>query len=453
MIYKRFYFNIIIRVILIFLTCIWLSFSIQQPEKIYTLITITSVSLIQIISLINYINKTNRELARFFAALKDKDSSTHLHFYDEKGSFGELGSILNEIALLIGDSRIDSEKSSKYFEFVVEHIPIGILTINNSGSIKHSNKAIKNILQTKSLNSLTKLKVINDELAYELINLKAGEQKVIKIKLNDIFLQLLVKETLFIFQDETLKLISIQDVKNELEENELISWQRLIGVLTHEIMNSITPISTLTLAINKCLQTVDNNDETRALNTEDINDILINTKLIEERVVGLQEFVQKYRSLTKIQALKTSKFSIKDLLTDCITLFKKQIEEKNISIKYNVEPENTEIEADKKLLEQVIINLIKNAIESFEGNEGNEENKINLFAQRNPENRIEIKITDNGKGIDDEDIDQIFMPFFTTKEQGSGIGLSLARQIIRLHGGKISVQSTIDTGTTFTITL
>jgi signal transduction histidine kinase len=387
-------------------------------------------------ALINYINKTNRELARFFAALKDKDSSTHIHFNDNKGAFKELASTLNDIAEIIGKSRIESEKSSKYFEFVVEHIPIGLLTINRAKKIIHSNKAIKVLLQTESLNNLKKIELINQELCNEIDKIKPGEQKIIRVKLQNQFIQILIRSTQFRYEDEELKLISLQDVKNELEENELISWQKLIRVLTHEIMNSITPISTLTLAIKKCL------------NGNDINDALYNTELIEERSIGLQSFVEKYRSLTKIQSLKTKQFSVHELLDSLISLFKNEIQKQKIEITIDVKPENLSLDADEKLIEQVVINLIKNAIESLlQSNE----KKIGLSAYYNAEKRIEIKVSDSGHGITDEEIDQIFIPFYTTKKQGSGIGLSLARQIMRLHSGNISVQSVPNKETTFTL--
>ncbi len=226
MIYKRFYFNIIVRIILILLNCLWLSFSFRELDKIYTIITLSSLLVIQVISLINYINKTNFELSRFFAALKDEGSSTQLKFNDNKGAFKELASTLNEVADLIGQSRIKSEKSSKYFEFVVEHIPIGILTVNETGNIIHTNQALKKLLCLESVNSLGKIKSTIPDLHKELDNINPGDQKVIRLKINNQFTQILVRSTKFKFENDHLKLISFQDVKNELEENELISWQK-----------------------------------------------------------------------------------------------------------------------------------------------------------------------------------------------------------------------------------
>lgn len=446
MVYKRFYFNIILRVIILFFTCLWLSFSLQQLEKIYTLITISSFTIIQIVLLINYINKTNRELERFFASLKDKDSSTKIRFNDNSGAFKDLAATLNEISELIGKSRIETEKSSKYFEFVVEHIPIGILTLNESGEIIHSNKAVKKLLFTESLKTLDKIRAIHQDLGDEINKIKPGEQKVIKLKLQNQFVQILIKSTQFKFDDENLKLISLQDVKNELEENELVSWQKLIRVLTHEIMNSITPISTLTLATKKCLSVNNKPGTIDTLSNDLIIDALTNTDLIEERSKGLQSFVEKYRSLTKIQALKTSEFSILEFFEKSVSLFKEELRKNNIEIKLNIDPENISLEADEKLLEQVLINLIKNSIESVK----NSNNKtITISALYNSDNQVEISVSDTGKGITDEIIDKIFMPFFTTKEEGSGIGLSLARQIMRLHGGSISVQSVPNKETKF----
>ncbi len=429
------------------LNCLWLSFSFRELDKIYTIITLSSLLVIQVISLINYINKTNFELSRFFAALKDEGSSTQLKFNDNKGAFKELASTLNEVADLIGQSRIKSEKSSKYFEFVVEHIPIGILTVNETGNIIHTNQALKKLLCLESVNSLGKIKSTIPDLHKELDNINPGDQKVIRLKINNQFTQILVRSTKFKFENDHLKLISFQDVKNELEENELISWQKLIRILTHEIMNSITPISNLTLAINKCL-TIDGEPGTiENLDNDQIKDALINTSLIEDRSAGLQEFVEKYRSLTKIQALKISKIELTPLFHKIILLFQDSIDKNNIKIATNTNPEAIMIEADKKLIEQILINLLKNAIESIIHTDHKE---IKMIAHVNADKRTEISVVDNGPGIPDEIIDQIFMPFFTTKEQGSGIGLSLARQIMRLHGGSISAQSS-ETETSFSL--
>ncbi len=212
-------------------------------------------------------------------------------------------------------------------------------------------------------------------------------------------------------------------------------------------MNSITPISNLTLAINKCL-TIDGEPGTiENLDNDQIKDALINTSLIEDRSAGLQEFVEKYRSLTKIQALKISKIELTPLFHKIILLFQDSIDKNNIKIATNTNPEAIMIEADKKLIEQILINLLKNAIESIIHTDHKE---IKMIAHVNADKRTEISVVDNGPGIPDEIIDQIFMPFFTTKEQGSGIGLSLARQIMRLHGGSISAQSS-ETETSFSL--
>jgi nitrogen fixation/metabolism regulation signal transduction histidine kinase len=449
MVYKGFYFNIIIRVILIFLSSFWLSFCLHEPEKIYTIITVSSITILQIVFLINYINKTNRDLARFFSSLKDKDSSTHINFDSTKGAFKELSNVLNDISELIGKSRIETEKNSKYFEFVVEHIPIGLITINNTGKIIHSNKAFCNLLNLESIKSIDKIKSINYELGSEIENIKPGEPKIYKLKINNQFLQLLIRSIRFSFNDEELNLISVQDVKNELEENELISWQKLIRVLTHEIMNSITPISTLTLATKKCLS-IDNKARTSdQISNDTILDALTNIMLIEDRSIGLQNFVEKYRSLTKIQALKTSNFNVLELLERTLSLFKDEIQNKKIEMEISCIPQNILLEADEKLIEQVLINLLKNSIESLESST---KKSISMNSYTNSNNRIEIAISDCGGGISDEIIDQIFMPFYSTKEQGSGIGLSLARQIMRLHGGSISVQSIPKQATTFILT-
>jgi len=257
----------------------------------------------------------------------------------------------------------------------------------------------------------------------------------------------MIRMTEFKFEDEYLRLVSIQDIQTELDEQELISWQRLIRVLNHEVMNSLTPIRTLSHATRLSVEQ-SGLDTGKGKTKQLVEDIQKNTRLIEERSAGLMEFVKKYRDITSIQELEINTFLLKDLLDKITQYFSEECKSRKIKCNLQIEPEQMELSGDQNFLEQVFINLVRNSIEALENTDNPE---INLQASRNSDGQAVIHIHDNGQGIPPEILDDIFTPFFTTKESGSGIGLSFARHIIRLHNGSISLTSEPNVETVITL--
>ncbi|MFC2097700.1 PAS domain-containing sensor histidine kinase [Bacteroidota bacterium] len=453
MVYKNYYINIIVRFILLFLFCLWFSYELNiiinngLSGKVYTLIVSGSLLIFQALWFLHYLNKTNREINRFFSSLKGKDYSLKIPSKSGKGSLNELSVVLNETMEVIRNINVENKKQFQFLQIIVEHVSIGLISFSNNDEVVFINKAAKDLIKLRSVRNINDLKKAGDVLHKEIKKLSPGTQKLLKIRINDEFLQLIIKSSELKLNDEILKLVSLQNVKNELEENELQSWQRLIRVLTHEIMNSITPITTLTLAIKKCLS-VENEEIQNNVDNYLIKDAIKNTDLIEERSKGLIKFVENYRSITLINKLKTENIRLDEFLKDICDFFNEELNSRNIKTIVRVNPVNLVLHADKKLLEQLIINLIKNSIEALEGKK---ESIIQLSSFKTIDEKIQIQVSDNGKGIMEELIDDIFIPFFTTKKAGSGIGLSLSRQIMRLHGGRIIVHSEPDVETIFTL--
>src|SRR5690606_11575781 len=244
---------------------------------------------------------------------------------------------------------------------------------------------------------------------------------------------------------ENVKLISLQNIQNELEEKEMEAWQNLGRVLTHEIMNSVTPISSLAGIIE---------DEIKQhlvpgapiLQPEEMSDIHLSLQTISKRSESLIEFVKEFRSLSNIPKPKPTSVNVQLLLEELATLYKMELNERDIRLLISVYPEDLTILADKGMIEQVLINLIKNAIQAFDEQPVKE---ITLRAFVSERSRPVISVKDNGSGIDPEALEKIFIPFFTTKKHGSGIWLSLSRQIMRQHQGTLGVKSTVGTGTEF----
>jgi signal transduction histidine kinase len=276
-----------------------------------------------------------------------------------------------------------------------------------------------------------------------------NEQKVITLNSSKEIQHLAIKMSIFKIAQKEIKLISFQDIKNELDEKEMDSWQKLIRVLTHEIINSITPVTSLTGTISgffkkeNSLITADN------ISDNTIQQTVTGLDLIEERGNALLDFVKKFRSLTKLPTPKFEEINLSDLINGIAVLKKDEFSKEGISFNLSINPKDTNIHCDKGLIEHVLINLINNATDAVSCNIQPKNKIIEIKCWINDYQHPAISIKDNGNGIPEHLIEEIFIPFFTTKEQGSGIGLSLARQIMRLHDGSISVTSVPKIGTTF----
>ena len=448
MIYKRFYFIIFFRTILLLLTCIWLSEAIRSPQNVYTLVVVSVLLIFQVYSLVHYMNAINRDLARFFSGVQEIGSSVTPQIADKEKSFRELSIAMNRVTDIIRRSRIETEKQLKHFEFVVENIPTGMLILNRHKQITHVNKAAKAIFKNRNIKNIDSLNRIYPELGDLLENMVAGDKKTLKLKINNELVYLLLRVSSFRSENEEVKIISFQNVINELQENELLSWQKLTRVLTHEIMNSITPISSLTLATKKCLS-VGNKAKTKEnINSESISDAILNLTLVEERSLGLKSFITKFKRVTQVPKPILEVSDINELLERIVLPFREEFDRKGIRLILNMKKDFLSVELDKKLIDQVLINLIKNSVESLLDTK---DKTITISTYWGDEKRPVIEVADNGKGIPDDIMENIFIPFFTTKTDGMGIGLSLARQIMRLHKGTISAISVPGKQTKFSL--
>ncbi len=276
--------------------------------------------------------------------------------------------------------------------------------------------------------------------------LKTGGRELTQLKIGEEMVQLSSYAIELTLKGDNVKLISVQNIQRELEEKEMEAWQNLVRVLTHEIMNSVTPISSLASIVEEELRNHLHEQQSEPLDKEQLQDIHLSLQTTAKRSEGLIHFVKEFRSLTAIPKPRPALFDIQNLLEEIGLLHKKELLDKNIQLNITVYPEDLTIMADRNLIEQVLINLFKNAIQAFEENEGK---VIEMRAFANEKSRPVISVKDNGVGIDTEAMEKIFIPFFTTKKIGSGIGLSLSRQIMRQHAATLSVKSTPGKGTEF----
>jgi len=448
MLLKSFFINVLIRVILIVLSSVALGILIQHLDRGYyfTLTGMIFLIVLQAYMLVNKVNKTNYDLEKFFSSVQDHDSSVRFSENSKNDSFRKLHDRMNNVNTLIQNVKIENERTSHFLQSVVDHVDTGLLSFDMNGTTGIYNRAAKRYLNVQQPWELSSLKTKDDELFKTIYAIKPGQEILHKMKIDNLLQSILVKATELRFESNVMKLVSFQDITNELDKKELDSWKRLIRVLTHEIMNSISPITSLTTVISGYFKK--KNDENPVRPEKIDNQIIVKTltglNTIEETGKGLLNFVDKYRSLTSLPKPVLSKFTIDTLFRKCKMLMESNIPG-NIKITISVYPEDISIIADYAQVEQILINLIKNAVEAI----SMKKNGTIQLKAFNADNCTLIQVEDNGIGISGDIIEDIFVPFYTTKENGSGIGLSLSKQIMQNHDGTISVNSSPDKGSRF----
>jgi signal transduction histidine kinase len=321
--------------------------------------------------------------------------------------------------------------------------------------VEFTNPEIKRMFGLDHISHINKLTNIDPKLVELLEKIETGEPKRINIKVNHNLMSLAVHSQTIALQGREVKIVTLQDIKSELDMHEMDSWQKLIRILNHEIMNSIAPITSLSSTISGFYKSGESERVPEHITKKIISDTIRGLSIIEEHGKGLISFVDSYRSLTQLPKPEFINVNIEEFferITIIINSYLDSEEDKNDIrpvITTSVTPANLTLMADDKLLAQVFINVVKNAIEAF--GERNKMNEIAIDASRNDEGRVIITVKDNGPGMDAEILEKIFVPFFTTKESGSGIGLSLSRQIMRIHNGNITSDSIPGEGTTITL--
>jgi nitrogen fixation/metabolism regulation signal transduction histidine kinase len=449
MVFNRFRIAIIIRISLLLLCGLALILLLLNQSFPFTTVLTITLFVFQVIDLIKFVERTNRKLISFLESINYNDFTITFNDHKLGPSFKDLNNAFNNVMAEFRRSRVEKEEHYNYLQTIVQHISIGIIVFVPTGKVVLTNDALFKLLGLSSLRNLIELRQVNKDLPETLQNLKGGEKTLVKLYLDDNVSQLSVFATEFKMHNESYTLVSIQDISSELEEKEIESWQKLIRVLTHEIMNSITPISSLAQTVREIMLEEDRERASlRPLEQDDLDNIANALETIQRRSQGLLNFVELYRNLTRIPRPNFRYVSVKELVLRVHQLMLPRFEKEAVKFHLLINPEQLMLTVDPDLIEQVLINLLLNACDAVKDNK---ESWIKLEAISTTNGRVSIEIKDNGSGITPDLLDKIFMPFFTSKREGSGIGLSLSRQIMHLHKGTISVKSHPGNGATFTL--
>jgi two-component system, NtrC family, nitrogen regulation sensor histidine kinase NtrY len=435
---KTFQAKIIFYLALLLAVLTGVALSLIYREYLFVLVVLLPVAVGLVYTLFKLVDKTNTDLVQLLLSIRyddfeqqftpDQLGESHQHLYQS----------FNVIIDKYKDLRSEKEIQHQIMQTIIEQVDTGIFCTDENGKCLMVNAALKQLLHKSYIADFEDLKTVVPNLYPVLKNIKPGERETVKEVIQNEMLQIAVQVFLLKIKEETIKVYTFYNIHNELSDQEVKSWQKLIRILAHEIMNSIAPIASIS---NSVLQMIGTDKTLTADESAEIKEAF---QIIQKRSESLMNFTETYRKLTRIPPPKLELFNVRTFLEGVKKLFEQDLKQKGISLKFNFLLSEIKLLADPVLLEQVFINLFKNAIDALEGVAHPE---IVILVDKSPQGKVHFQIMDNGKGIPADVVDQIFVPFFTTKENGSGIGLSLSQQIIQMHGGNIHLQSEVGVGT------
>lgn len=446
MVSKNFYTQLIIRVVFIVLLALGFAFAILKAYYLGTSILFLLIVL-QTIFLIKFVNHTNRKIAYFFESIKNEDFTLRFPEQANVKSLKELNQSLNMLNGMIQKIHLKNQAQEQYYLEIIRQADIGILTINSRGHILFANPKIEELFNYTPLNHIKQLAQVDEDLYTLFAELKPFERKLIKLTTERDKKQIAIKTTEMTLNKDAFLLVVAQDIHQELDENETDSWVRLIRVLTHEIMNSITPITSISDTILRYFKAEDGSLPANKFGEGQLQNTVKGLEVIKEQGINLMDFVQSYRSFLSVPKPDKTLVNALNLLEKVKVLMGEELKSSDtISFEIDVAPSDLELFIDEKQILQVLVNLSKNAFQALAlHRRGN----IQITAGMDAHGKKHIVVQDNGPGIAQELLDEIFVPFFTTKNTGTGIGLSLSKQIMHLHGGSLKVKSIPNEETSF----
>ncbi|WP_019029955.1 sensor histidine kinase [Colwellia piezophila] len=471
--FKRFSLLVAARTILAMLTLICLTQAVIHEGYHATILLLSVVLALQFFEIIRFISKTNAELVRFFDAVRHADFSQRFELKSLGTGFDELGTTFSDILKRIQTVRSNQEAELRHIKTIIEHVPVPLLSIEHSGKITLWNNSVRRLFGVNAVTHIDDLAQFNKDFPKKLQGILAGDRTLVNITIDGMEHKLIVSATEITTATQHETLLSMQDIQSELAKAQLQAWQDLVSVLTHEIMNSITPVASLAKTAVDLVEDVQvktqqlsamNNELSETLAkklteelAEELDDVLSAVKTVARRSDGLMQFVTSYRRLTRLPSPNKKVVSVTTLFSHVTTLAKQNWHQSDIELTCSIIPQALDINVDADMIEQILLNLLLNAEQALiqvedERNKQSLKPQISLYAFLNVRGHVVIEVADNGKGIKEENMSQIFVPFFTTKKDGSGVGLALTRQVMLAHNGKVAVRNNDHGGATFSLT-
>ncbi len=447
--FKRFSLLLTLRLAMLFVTIFCLVLLVIKPGYHAASLLVMGIALAQVMEIVRFVKLTNDDLTRFLDALRYGDFGQKFDHVGMGAGFSELGQAFSDILDRFRFYRGQREEDLKHLKALVEHVPVPLMSVYSDGAVTLHNNSARRLFENVHVSRLSDLASFGDEFKKLVTTLAPGERQLITFKADDMEQTLTIAATQVVIAGRRERLISLQDIQSELDIAQLKAWQDLVRVLTHEIMNSITPVASLAKTSADLVADAIKKAEGQADLVEELQDVRDAVETVARRSDSLMHFVQSYRRLTRLPPPKKQPLKVGKLIDNALKVASVDWLEKGLEVNVDVSSDSLEVAADPDMLEQILINLMKNAEQAMSGVA---KPLIRVSARINRRGRVVIEVADNGPGISGDMITKVFVPFYTTKREGSGVGLALTRQVMIAHGGSVVVGETDGGGATFALT-
>ena len=449
MVFRRFIVLLVVRLVLVGLAMTLVIWLLLKPGyHSSTLLAGIALALV-IAELWRFVSRTNREVSRFLDAVRFTDYSQRFDFEDAGSGFAGLGRTFTEIIDELRRRRTGQESELRHLKALIEHIPVPLMTIHADDSITLQNNAARRLFGASHVTRINDLRQFGTGFARAVDEAIPGDRELVEFTVEGVDHHLTLAATEIIIAGDRERLISLQDIQSEIDATQAEAWRDLVRVLTHEIMNSITPVTSLArTAADLVDDVVKQTDDDDAI-ARDLEDVQSAVKTVARRSDSLMQFIDSYRQISRLAPAEKKRVALGDLFDSVTDLARAEWRDDRVTLSTTVEPSGLDVYADRDLLEPMLLNLLRNA---WQATQGLDEPTIDLHARLNRRGNTVIEVMDNGPGVPEENSRRIFVPFFTTREGGSGVGLALARQVMIAHGGFIRLSQGKGGGAVFTLT-
>jgi nitrogen fixation/metabolism regulation signal transduction histidine kinase len=447
--FRNFYLLIGLRVSLLTLTLAALVYLLVVPGYPTLRLILAGLAVLELMEIVRFVSRTNAELTRFLDAVRYADFGQRFQMRNAGAGFAELGEAFAGVMERFRDLRSQQEESLRHLRALMEHVPVPLLSLHADKKIRLHNNAARRLFGSTRVERLDDLRVFGEDFYRHMEAAAPGERRLARYLFDGVEQRLIISATEIVIGGQEERLLSLQNIQSELDGVQLEAWQDLVRVLTHEIMNSITPVASLAKTAADLVE-----DATRKVSdypdvVEELADVKKAVETVAHRSDGLMQFVQSYRQLTRLPAPNRKPLRVAELFAGAAQLVATDWKEKSIELSVEVKPETLMLEADTDMLEQVLLNLLKNAEQSLANCPTP---RVEMKAGLNRNGHVSLEVSDNGPGIEPEIAARVFVPFFTTRREGSGVGLALTRQVMLAHGGTVALAASDSGGAKFTLT-
>lgn len=446
--FSRFGALLALRLIIIMIALTMVSFLIITPGYHAATLLVFVITIGLTFEVFRFVTRTNQEVSRFLDAARYADFGQRFDFGKLGAGFAELGETFTHILDRFREDRKQQESELRHLKALLEHVPVPLISLHTNNQITLWNNSARRLFGLTRVTRLSDLEQFGSDFLKQIRSIHAGESILVTFQVDDMEQRLTISASEITIASNTERLISLQNIQSELDGVQLNAWQDLVRVLTHEIMNSITPVASLAKTAVDLVDDVTLKVAHETEIVEELRDIKDAVNTVARRSDGLMNFVSSYRQLTRLPAPEKKRFQLSDLFADVTRIATLDWLEKDLALITNIEPGELDVHADRQMIEQVLINMLQNCEYALQETE---HGQVVLSARLNKRGHVTVEVSDNGPGIPQEIATRIFVPFYTTRREGSGVGLALSRQVMVVHGGTISFTNNESGGARFTL--